>query len=156
MTSVTGISIIVLKLFLFQCKVLSWHRDSGKTMTATLLHESGRWVRSQSKQAWSLDVPCSYSDAACLYYNFLVFLQSVTQIRGTTTVFGRPQHLFPSPAIWIQLTPSSYFTFLSGVHYYRAYITDMRRLTTGIRSEKCVVRRFCRCANVIVYLHKPR
>jgi hypothetical protein len=32
--------------------------------------------------------------------------------------------------------------------------TDMRRLTTGIRSEKCVVRRFCRCANV--YLHKPR
>ena len=28
-------------------------------------------------------------------------------------------------------------------------ITDMRRLTTGIRSEKCVVRRFRRCANVI-------
>ena len=25
----------------------------------------------------------------------------------------------------------------------------MRRLTTGIRSEKCVVRRFRRCANVI-------
>ena len=25
----------------------------------------------------------------------------------------------------------------------------MRRLTTGIRSEKCVVRGFCRCANVI-------
>ena len=32
--------------------------------------------------------------------------------------------------------------------------TDMRRLTTGIRSEKCVVRWFCRRANV--YLHKPR
>ena len=29
--------------------------------------------------------------------------------------------------------------------------TDMRRLTTGICSEKCVVRRFRRCANVIVY-----
>jgi len=27
--------------------------------------------------------------------------------------------------------------------------TDMRRLTTGIRSEKCVVRHFRRCANVI-------
>jgi hypothetical protein len=27
--------------------------------------------------------------------------------------------------------------------------TDMRRLTTGTRSEKCVVRRFGRCANVI-------
>ena len=34
----------------------------------------------------------------------------------------------------------------------------MRRLTTGIlvRFEKCVVRRFRRCATVIVYLHKPR
>jgi hypothetical protein len=32
--------------------------------------------------------------------------------------------------------------------------TDMRRIATGIRSEKCVVRRFRRCANV--YLHKPR
>ena len=30
----------------------------------------------------------------------------------------------------------------------------MRRLMTGIRYEKCVVRRFRRCANV--YLHKPR
>jgi len=30
---------------------------------------------------------------------------------------------------------------------------DMRRLTTGIRSEKCLVTRFRRCANV--YLHKP-
>jgi hypothetical protein len=33
-------------------------------------------------------------------------------------------------------------------------ITDMRRLTIGICSEKCVVRRSRRCANV--YLHKPR
>ena len=32
--------------------------------------------------------------------------------------------------------------------------TDMRRLPTEIRSEKRVVRRFRRCANV--YLHKPR
>jgi len=30
----------------------------------------------------------------------------------------------------------------------------MRRLTTGITSEKCVVRRFRRCANA--FLHKPR
>jgi len=35
-----------------------------------------------------------------------------------------------------------------------AVTTDMRRLTTGIRSEKCVVRRFRRCANV--YWNKPR
>ena len=33
-------------------------------------------------------------------------------------------------------------------------ISDIRRLTTGIRSVKCVVRRLRRCA--IVYLHKPR
>jgi len=32
--------------------------------------------------------------------------------------------------------------------------TDIRRLTTGIRPEKRVVRRFRRCANV--YVHKPR
>ena len=31
--------------------------------------------------------------------------------------------------------------------------TDIRRLTTGIRYGKCVVRRFRRCANV--YLYKP-
>jgi len=30
----------------------------------------------------------------------------------------------------------------------------MRRLTTGIRSDKCVIRRFRRCAKI--YLHKPR
>ena len=32
--------------------------------------------------------------------------------------------------------------------------TDMRHLTMVIRYEKCVVRRFCRHANV--YLYKPR
>ena len=31
----------------------------------------------------------------------------------------------------------------------RGSYTDMRRLTTGIRSEKCVVSRVRRCANVI-------
>ena len=30
-------------------------------------------------------------------------------------------------------------------------ITDMRHLTTGIRSEECVVRQFRRCANVCLY-----
>ena len=32
---------------------------------------------------------------------------------------------------------------------FRGKSTDMRRLTTAIRSEKRVVRRFRRCANVI-------
>ena len=31
---------------------------------------------------------------------------------------------------------------------------EVRRLTTGTRSEKCVVKRFRPCANV--YLHNPR
>ena len=35
-----------------------------------------------------------------------------------------------------------------------AVCTVMCRLTTGIRSEKCFVRRFHRCANL--YLHKTR
>jgi len=34
--------------------------------------------------------------------------------------------------------------------------TVMRRLTTGMRSKKCVIRRFRRYTNFIVYLHKPR
>jgi hypothetical protein len=34
-------------------------------------------------------------------------------------------------------------------HSQKCIYTDMRRLTTGIRSEKCVVKRFRRCANVI-------
>ena len=50
--------------------------------------------------------------------------------------------------LWVHSSQSVFlFTFLG------AY-TDMRHLTTGIRSEKCVVRRLCRYANV--YLHKPR
>jgi hypothetical protein len=155
MASVTSISVTVLKLFLSDIRscgsVRCWDDIvmAGRQWRATLLHETGRWVRSQSIQAWSLDMRCSYSDAAGLYYNFLVFLQIVLQFRGTTTMFGRPKHLFPSPAFWIQLTLTSYFTFISGSYDYRVYITDMCRLTTGIRSEKCVVRRFRRCANVI-------
>jgi len=41
-----------------------------------------------------------------------------------------------------------------GCLHLHGITTDMRRLTTGIRSQKCVVRRFRRCANA--YLHKPR
>jgi len=41
-----------------------------------------------------------------------------------------------------------------GKIYIQQTSTDMLRLTTGIRSEKCAVRRFRRCANV--FLHKPR
>jgi len=32
--------------------------------------------------------------------------------------------------------------------YMSYYSTVMRRLTMGIRSEKCVVKQFCHCANI--------
>jgi len=51
-------------------------------------------------------------------------------------------------------TTAAYLRSKAG--HSEGHFTVMRRLTTGIRSEKCVVRRFRRCANVTVYLHKPR
>ena len=45
--------------------------------------------------------------------------------------------------------------FIYWLYFFRVHLlvkvwnTVMRRLTTGIRSDKCVVRRFRRCANVI-------
>jgi hypothetical protein len=35
----------------------------------------------------------------------------------------------------------------------RVVTTDMHHFTTGIRSEKCVVRRCCYCANVMKYTY---
>jgi len=43
---------------------------------------------------------------------------------------------------------TEYFTARIDDKLYMGLITDMRRLTTEIRSEKCVVRWFRRCANV--------
>jgi hypothetical protein len=53
----------------------------------------------------------------------------------------------PCPFVIIQSVNAA--SFCGHFHY-----TDMRRLTTGIRSEIRVVKRFRLCANV--YLHKPR
>jgi hypothetical protein len=58
----------------------------------------------------------------------------------------------PYPSKQRTLTLDSNRVALHSVSGY----TDMRRLMTGIRSEKFVVRRFRLCANVTVYLHKPR
>jgi hypothetical protein len=38
--------------------------------------------------------------------------------------------------------------YLTTINYKPSPNTDMLRLTTGIRSEKCVVRQFRRCAYV--------
>jgi hypothetical protein len=55
----------------------------------------------------------------------------------------------------IQMCVQPLFQSVAELPCHRASLvsTDMRRLMTGIRSEKYVVRRFRRCANV--YLHKP-
>jgi len=50
----------------------------------------------------------------------------------------------------------SRYPLVTSIEICTSQTREMRRLTTGIRSEKCVVRRFRRYANVIVYLHKPR
>ena len=52
---------------------------------------------------------------------------------------------------WVSTT--NHTAVIHRLAYPQKY-TDMRHLTTGIRSEKCVVRQFRHCANV--YLHKPR
>ena len=44
---------------------------------------------------------------------------------------------------------TEYFSLASALFRFRWADTDMRRLTTAIRSEQCVVRRFRRCVNVI-------
>jgi hypothetical protein len=61
--------------------------------------------------------------------------------------------VWPFIIVW-----TSVFFFISGSFLRGFYCTslhacstDMRRLTTGIRSGKCVVRRFRRCANVIIF-----
>jgi len=41
-----------------------------------------------------------------------------------------------------------YQTTQHNIRQDRNICTDMRRITMGIRSEKCVVRRFRRCANI--------
>jgi len=55
--------------------------------------------------------------------------------------------------LWCLYTDYLYLRHGNFLYYSKTY-TYMRHLTTGIHSEKCVVRRFRRCANVC--LHKPR
>jgi len=54
--------------------------------------------------------------------------------------------------VFVRRSKFNYSTLVYAVML--AVYTDIRHLTTGIRSEKCVVRRFRRCAKV--YLHQPR
>jgi hypothetical protein len=61
----------------------------------------------------------------------------------STNQFGQPSRQKTEENIFMA-DPTSFFHF-----YLLSNSTIMRRLTTGIRSEKYVVRRFRRCANVI-------
>ena len=63
----------------------------------------------------------------------------------------------PAPNFPMKLTNAEQHhaqIFYTEFHPYGAIVT--RRLTTGIRPEKCVVRRFRRCANVIECKGLPR
>ena len=57
------------------------------------------------------------------------------------------------PAVSFHVSSYSFLTHCATLGRYsvakKHTFTDMRRLTTGIRSEISVVRRFRRCANVI-------
>jgi hypothetical protein len=49
----------------------------------------------------------------------------------------------------VRFIPFNFLIMMIGEICKPVYFSNMRRLTTGIHSEKCVVRRFCRCTNVI-------
>jgi hypothetical protein len=69
---------------------------------------------------------------------------------STTSV---PRAFMPSPFLTVSLSHRNKLQNVQEVTTPPTH-TLMRRLTTGIRSEKSVVRRFRRCAKV--YLHKLR
>ena len=71
---------------------------------------------------------------ACAYSHFWQTLHPRTSTRFATQGW---------PARLPDLSPLTAFGDGKG----RISYTDMRHLTTGIRSEKCVVRRLRRCAN---------
>jgi len=101
--------------------------------------------------------------------NHRLFAQ-VTRPEESVTIYGLILHNLPeeqrscldqrrdgnlkSFKVTFKLIPQHNFCLLKKLTSWRKKYsgvthTDMRRLTTGIRSEKCVVRRFRRCANVI-------
>jgi hypothetical protein len=87
---------------------------------------------------------CNQGKALCSHCIFLLALFVKRCVRGRT-----------QPYDWADVFWDLQYslTFLVGVV---PKYTNMRPLTAGIPSEKCVVRRFRHCANVIwVYLHKP-
>jgi hypothetical protein len=56
--------------------------------------------------------------------------------------------LVPGTVEWVEIELSAVILHCD-MSEHNCLCTVMRRLTTAIRSEKCVVRRFRRCANVI-------
>jgi len=84
-------------------------------------------------------------------HNFISCTQPSIQICCTTCHNVSNRYLGTSNALhYLQGQWKHMAALTKGKHQY----THVRRLTTGIRSEKCVIRRFRLCVNV--YLPKPR
>jgi len=84
-----------------------------------------------------------------LYFLYIFFLNKEIntqnkELHPLVTLLQYVSHLYLGPTFFEMseiIPPHPPYAFVAS--------TDMRRLTTGIRSEKCVVRRFRCCANVI-------
>jgi hypothetical protein len=115
--------------------------DSAWLLTAARIR--GMHIRS------SFVTHCTATRRACSYENELFDLSCLSfHTHGTVRI---PPYSFVF--FWLNLI---YGTFTKICEIIPIVVktdnnTDMRRLTTGIRSEKGVVRRFHRCANLYVY-----
>jgi hypothetical protein len=58
-------------------------------------------------------------------------------------------HTHKADILCLCLAEDENSVYFAGKFSAAVFYTDMHRLTAGIHSEKCVVRRFRRCANVV-------
>jgi hypothetical protein len=109
---------------------------------ATFYRRFGRYYQSHLQNSRSLKriafVCLNFKDGTeDFYLNCLTIDRQVVPKRGYESAIRG----------WVKFRKSAELIYTVAEDWSRN--TDMHRLTTGIRSEKCVVRRFRRCANVL-------
>jgi hypothetical protein len=99
-----------------------------------------------------LKVSCSHknSNSKKKQSQFSIIFILASQYRSHSVLLSSAVHC---PRWFLSMSENGLVSNIGKQSKMKIY-TNMRRLTTGIRSEKCVIRWFCRCANV--YLLKPR